>query len=142
MARAAAGVPPLQWDSKLGTEAASYAVQLAISGMFAHSTPTARNNAGENLWMGTRGAFSVHTMVANWASEQNYFRPGVFPNVSRTGNWQDVGHYTQIVWPSTQRVGCALATSSSNDYLVCRYWPSGNVRGVPIHNAAARLASR
>ena len=57
------------------------------------------------------------------------FRPGVFPDVSRTGRWSDVGHYTQIIWPETQEVGCATALNASHEVLVCRYWPAGNVIG-------------
>ncbi len=68
-------------------------------------------------------------MVADWASEKSMFRPGIFPNVSQTGRWSDVGHYTQIIWPGTTRVGCALQTSSASDYLICRYSPPGNVDG-------------
>lgn len=141
-ARSAVGLPPLQWDNALGTQAARYAFQLAISNRFEHSSAKARNSTGENLWMGTRGAFGVQSMVADWISERNYFRPGVFPVVSRTGNWRDVGHYTQIVWPTTQKVGCALATNAQADYLVCHYWPAGNVQGVAVNPAAVRLAVR
>lgn len=141
-ARASAGVQPLQWDRNLGTEAARYALQLAISGMFAHSAPNSRNDAGENLWMGTRGAFSPNAMVGGWVSERRFFDPGMFPRISRTGDWRDVGHYTQIVWPTTQRVGCALATNARYDYLVCRYWPAGNVQGVAVRAAAVELAPR
>ena len=141
-ARASAGVQPLQWDNQLGTEAAKYALQLAISNMFAHSEPQSRRSAGENLWMGTRGAFSVNAMVGGWVSERRLFTPGLFPTVSRTGNWRDVGHYTQIVWPTTQRVGCALATNARNDYLVCRYWPAGNVQGVAVRRASVTSARR
>lgn len=140
--RAAVGVPPLEWDRQLGSEAAKYALELAISDMFAHSAPQSRRNAGENLWMGTRSAFTVDTMVANWVSEKSLFQPGVFPAVSRTGSWRDVGHYTQIVWPGTKRVGCALATNARNDYLVCRYWPAGNVHGVAVRPASVAIARR
>lgn len=131
-ARAAVGVAPLQWDAQLGTAAAKYAVQLAISRRFAHSAPEARGGAGENLWMGTRHAFTINAMVDSWVSEKRLFVPGVFPAVSRSGDWEQVGHYTQIVWPGTQRVGCALATNAGEDYLVCHYWPAGNVRGLPL----------
>ena len=82
--------------------------------------------------MGTRGAFSVETMVNNWASEGRVFQRGVFPAVSRTDNWEDVGHYTQIVWPTTTRVGCAIASTARTDYLVCRYSPAGNIDGRPV----------
>ena len=127
--RARAGVAPLVWDNALGTAAASYATRMAMSGRFAHSDRSLRRGTGENLWMGTRGAFSVETMVGGWASEKRYFVPGVFPNVSRSGNWADVGHYTQMIWPTTQRVGCALATNGRSDYLVCRYATAGNIDG-------------
>ena len=131
-ARMRAGVPLLRWDDALGNQAAKYAVQLAISGTFAHSAAGSRGGTGENLWMGSSGAFSVETMVGSWASEAQLFRAGIFPNVSRNQNWHDIGHYTQMVWPTTQRVGCALATNASMDYLVCRYSPAGNVIGTPM----------
>jgi hypothetical protein len=67
-------------------------------------------------------------MVRDWASEKHYFRPGVFPNVSSSGNWVDVGHYTQIIWRQTTRVGCAVHQAQA-DFLVCRYSPAGNVMG-------------
>jgi hypothetical protein len=141
-ARAAAGVERLQWDPELGTEAAKYALRLAISDMFAHSNPQDRPDAGENLWMGSRGAFSVDAMIGSWVSERSFFRAGLFPSVSRTGDWRHVGHYTQVVWPSTRRVGCALATNARNDFLVCRYWPAGNLNGVAVHAAPVVSASR
>ena len=134
--RARAGVPPLVWDNALGTAAAHYAAQMAMSGVFAHSDRAARPDTGENLWMGTHGAFSVEAMAGGWASEKRFFSPGIFPNVSRTGNWEDVGHYTQMIWPQTTKVGCAIAATPRVDYLVCRYAYKGNIDGRPVGYAA------
>jgi hypothetical protein len=128
-ARAEAGVAPLVWDNALGNGAAVYAQQLAMSGRFEHSDRHARRGIGENLWMGSHGAFSPESMVGGWAAEKRWFVPGTFPNNSRTGSWEDVGHYTQMIWPSTQRVGCAIASSGRIDYLVCRYATAGNMDG-------------
>jgi len=142
-ARSEAGVPPLAWDRALGEAAASYAVWLALTNSFQHSDRNARHGTGENLWMGTHGAYSYEEMIGGWSSEQRYFRPGVFPAVSRSGNWEDVGHYTQMVWPTTTRVGCALASNARADFLVCRYSPAGNVDGRPIlYTAAAGFSTR
>jgi hypothetical protein len=134
IARAQAGVSGLLWDPALVSGAAAYAQQMATTGVFQHSNRRARPGTGENLWMGTRGAFSLETMVGNWASEKRQFVPGIFPNNSRSGNWMDVGHYTQMIWPTTTRVGCALASNRTTDYFVCRYSPAGNIDGRPVQN--------
>ena len=127
--RARAGVTPLVWDNDLGTAAAAYAQQMALTARFEHSNRQARRGTGENLWMGSHGAFSVEAMIGGWTSEKQWFRPGVFPANSRTGNWEDVGHYTQMIWPTTTRIGCALASTPRVDYLVCRYAGAGNIDG-------------
>jgi hypothetical protein len=127
--RARMSMPPLAWDDALGVGAATYAQQMAFTGTFQHSNRQARRGIGENLWMGTHGAFSIEAMVGGWAAEKRYFLPGIFPNNSRTGNWEDVGHYTQMIWPTTTRVGCAIASTRRIDYLVCRYATAGNMDG-------------
>lgn len=141
--RAQAGVGPLSWDPALGQAAANYAMQMAFTNRFEHSDRSARRGIGENLWMGTRGAFGYEQMLRGWVSERSMFVPGVFPAVSRSGNWADVGHYTQMVWPTTTRVGCAVAANARTEYLVCRYSPAGNVDGRPVpYTASATTATR
>jgi len=130
--RASAGVQPITWDQALAAAADSYAAQLAATGRWGHSPQSARPGQGENLWMGTRGAFSVDQMVGAWAAEGRQFRAGTFPSVSQTGNWEDVGHFTQMIWAGSTRVGCAVRSSRDYDYLVCRYSPAGNVMGAAV----------
>ncbi|MES2904104.1 MAG: CAP domain-containing protein [Pseudomonadota bacterium] len=130
--RAAAGSPAMAWDSALAASAIAYADQLASEGRLRHSPRHLRPGVGENLWIGTRDAFAVETMVGSWTSERRLFRRGTFPHNSRTGRWSDVGHYTAIIWPSTRRVGCAIGQSARWDVLVCRYSPGGNVDGVAL----------
>jgi hypothetical protein len=127
--RSLVGVPLLQWDPLLAQQAASYAAELERVGRLVHSPRGTRPGQGENLWMGTRGAFSLDEMIGSWSGEKSLFRPGLFPDVSSTGLWPDVSHYTQMIWRSTTRVGCAVHRGRSEDYLVCRYSPNGNVTG-------------
>jgi hypothetical protein len=127
--RARMNIAPLQWDPRLAAEAASYGPTLARLGYLQHSPRQIRPGQRENLWMGTRGHFSPEQMVGSWIAERSQFRPGVFPNVSRTGNWEDVAHYTQVIARETTRVGCAIQPAGQWDFLICRYSPPGNVDG-------------
>ena len=127
--RARVGVAPLRWDPTLAASAASYGPALARVGGLRHSPKADRLGQRENLWMGTRGAYSPEQMVGNWIAEKAYYRQGQFPNVSRTGNWADVAHYTQVVWRGTTHVGCAIYPTRNWDYLICRYSPPGNLDG-------------
>lgn len=68
-------------------------------------------------------------MAGGWVDEKRMFRAGIFPEVSSTGRWSDVAHYTQIIWRGTARVGCAIHQGEAWDVLVCRYLPPGNVVG-------------
>ena len=130
--RAAIGVLPLAWDPKLAAAAAAYGPALAASGTLQHSPKESRPGQRENLWMGTTGAYSPEQMVSSWSAEKRFFRPGLFPAVSTTGNWLDVSHYTTMIWPTTTRVGCAIYRTPQWEYLICRYSPPGNIDGKPV----------
>jgi uncharacterized protein YkwD len=130
-ARAQFGVPAMSWSDQLAAEALGHAQYMARTGIYGHDqTPGRRKKQGENLWRGQRGLYSYDVMVGVMIEEARLFRPGVFPNNSASGDWQAVAHYTQIVWPTTTEVGCAVASSASTDYFVCRYAPTGNKDGL------------
>ncbi len=117
------GSPPIVWNDDLARDAGAWARTLAAEGSFEHDETD--RGQGENLWMGTRGAFGVAEMIAGWSDEKRV--------LARLSSWEDdfsaVGHYTQMVWKDTRSVGCAVARSRTDDYLVCRYHPQGNVMG-------------
>lgn len=129
--RAALGLASLAWDPALAGDAARWAAALAKSGEIEHEEEAgdADTAEGENLWQGTKGAYAPEAMVGLWLAERKDFRTGPIPSVSRTGRFEDVGHYTQIVWRQTDRVGCALAEGERDEMLVCRYRTAGNVEG-------------
>ena len=57
--RRAVGAAPLVWDKALASAAAAYGPALERLGKLAHSPPSIRPGQGENLWMGTRGAYAL-----------------------------------------------------------------------------------
>lgn len=127
--RALVGVAPLVWDEGLARDAAAHAAVLARLGRLEHSPNASRPGEGENLAMGTLGYYSAAGLAALWAAEKSDFVDGIFPDVSRTGNWAAVGHYSQMIWRTTARVGCGAASGGGDLYLVCRYAPFGNIYG-------------
>jgi hypothetical protein len=126
--RATIPVPPLTWDPALAATAASYATQC----MFEHSnTP----GVGENLAaFAPPGNRTAEAPVDGWADEKadydyasNSCAPGTI-----------CGHYTQMVWKTSLRLGCAVQACSQGspftnapnwELWVCQYSPPGNVVG-------------
>jgi Cysteine-rich secretory protein family len=125
--RSALGLASLVWDAALAKDAGRWAAQLAAENRFEHAFgDLRRTKQGENLWMGTADAYAYPEMVSFWLDERKMAKSGVFPDISRTGKWADVGHYSQMIWPTTRKVGCAIARNKEDEFLVCRYFPAGN----------------
>ncbi len=113
--RAKHGVPPLVWDQKL----ADYAQNHANTCVFAHTG----GPYGENLAAGYSTATSGIQAWYDEISMYDYNNPGFA---------HGTGHFTQVVWKGSQRVGGALhpcngANGTPGVYLVCEYDPPGNI---------------
>jgi pathogenesis-related protein 1 len=113
-------VPPLAWSSELAQVAQEWADTLLRKGTFQHQ---ARNPYGENLFEIDGATAAPAEVVNDWASEARDYR-------YRTNSCTAVcGHYTQIVWRGTKRVGCGVAQNQSRQVWVCEYDPPGNIIG-------------
>ncbi len=123
--RAANGLAPMQWSPALAANAAKWAAHLAVLDDIEHDHSL--DVEGENLWRGSKDAYTPEDMVTLWIDEKKAYKPGVIPNVSITGEFEDVGHYTQVMWRTTGLVGCALSLAKDDEVLVCRYMEGGNV---------------
>lgn len=123
------GIEPLAWSDILAEQAQEWADELAQRGVMQHSPRDTRPDIGENLWAGSAGFYQPEDMINAFIAERQYFQNNEFPDVTTTDRWQDVGHYTQIVWRDTREVGCAIAEGNDFEFLVCRYFPAGNYIG-------------
>jgi len=126
--RARLGIPPLSWSPALAANAARWAAHLSTLNALEHDDSL--DVEGENLWRGSKDAYTPEDMVTLWIDERAAFKNGVFPDVSTSGQWEDVGHYTQVIWRATAQVGCAVTVAGGEDeVLVCRYQEGGNFEG-------------
>ena len=129
--RNAVGSPPLQWREDLAQHAQARAEELAQAQQLIHAPREGRGTERENILQAPRGYTAAQEM-GRWTREASDFVPGKFPEVSRTGNWMDVAHYTQMVSIQTTSIGCGHAMGGGFDWVVCRYDPGGNKDGKPI----------
>ena len=127
--------PNLAWDDTLAAGAQTWANYLASTvHQLQHSSPNDRQGLGENIASGATGTRTAAQLADLWGSQEKpNFKPGIFPDV-KIDQSKEVGHYTQVIWKTTTKVGCGIATDSTTgqDYLVCRYSPGGNKEGVGV----------
>lgn len=115
VARSEFGTSPLSWSDELAAGAQQWAEHLATNGLFEHGN----SRHGENLAQ----ANDMSQAFFLWYDERELYRPG-------TKFFQDCGHYTQMVWGATRRMGCGKAVINDDLAIwVCRYDPRGNIVG-------------
>ena len=142
-------LPPMSWSKQAAGQAQAWANTLARRGCEMRHNPDLRNH-GQNLyWAGparevtiTRSAETGHVVdrktrtfvqeitakdvVESWASEAQWYDDET--NECRAPEDQSCGHYTQIVWADTTKVGCGMSVCDSKGQIwVCDYYPAGNV---------------
>lgn len=119
----------LIWDNKLAADALVYAKQMAKSGKFAHSSASSRKGQGENLayqWSTGKVTNPISQGTQRWINEEKYYKNQPIPK----GDFAAYGHYTQIMWKKSTRVGIATASNGKGGwYSVARYSPAGNIGG-------------
>lgn len=118
--RAQVGVPPLTWSDDVARVAARWANHLAARRCTLEHN--GRTRLGENLFWSS-GPTDATQVVGAWAAEKRNYHYA-------TNSCRGVcGHYTQVVWAKSTKVGCAMATCGSAEVWVCNYEPAGNLIG-------------
>lgn len=134
--------PALEWDDTL----ASYAANTANGCVFEHDMKQGGGGYGQNLasW-GTSGDMDDLKIKAAAMGITNQWYNDEMGNWGTYGqdnppsgqSLNSYGHFTQVVWKSSTKVGCATVKCPSGTvlngfpswYTVCNYSPPGNFGG-------------
>lgn len=119
----AVALPALTWNTTVAATAQGWANRC----MFMHNPSTPY---GENIYA-TTGSTTPAAVVTSWVSEKaNY-------NYSANSCSATCGHYTQVVWRNSLRLGCGVKNCTTGSpfgggawqFWVCNYDPPGNISG-------------
>ena len=121
-ARSQVGVGAMTWDNTLATYAQNYANQRKADCNLVHSG----GPYGENIAWGSpslTGTGAVNMWVAEKA-DYDY-------NSNTCASGKVCGHYTQVVWRNSVRLGCGRVQCNNNKgwFVICSYDPRGNYNG-------------
>merc|ERR1712232_758502 len=131
-------------DLTYSNELAAVAQEIASSCVYAHDTTvqstTGNGVYGQNIAAGLT-ADEVTDVITNlWYNNEVSFYAPYYGQANPGGNFNDYGHFTQVVWQGTTVVGCAtqdcsvggLANVGPNVppyFTVCNYYEAGNYGG-------------
>ena len=124
--------PELTWDATIAKSAQAFADTCPCD----HSNPSSRANKGENIaW----GQGTADEAVMKWYAELASYD---FDADGPMDADHVVGHFTQVVWKGTSKIGCGYKTTCSTPrdaktggskygglVWVCQYSPHGNTAG-------------
>ncbi|XP_043932458.1 peptidase inhibitor 16-like isoform X2 [Protopterus annectens] len=120
----AADMLEMTWDTSLESFAKAYTAKC----LWAHDAEN--KDKGENLYATTMNSLDVEKAVQEWYDErQNYDFDTNYCNEDKM-----CGHYTQVVWATSEKVGChehfcnTLHGLDGENWflLMCYYHPGGN----------------
>ena len=75
---------------------------------------------GENLWWQEGGSFKGSDVVDSWYNEVKSY------NYKRGQYSRRTGHFTQLVWVSSRRLGLGVSRKNGQTVVVANYDPPGN----------------
>ncbi|KAK1420899.1 hypothetical protein QVD17_22861 [Tagetes erecta] len=122
-ARATIHMPPLVWDPHLARYASMYARHRRQDCLLKHSN----GPYGENIFWGSGSRWRPSQAAATWVAEGRWYNH----QLNSCNRGRECGHYTQIVWKTSRRIGCARVTcfGGRGVFMICNYDPPGNYVG-------------
>ncbi len=120
------GLPELVWDKNMAAYAQKWANYLKRTNgcrMKHRRGSYKKRRYGENLAWSGGGELEPDDVVGMWYREIKDYD-------YKTNTCSGMcGHYTQVIWKTTKKLGCAMAKCGNDEVWVCNYSPPGNIVG-------------
>ncbi|XP_046352728.2 GLIPR1-like protein 1 [Haliotis rufescens] len=128
----------MSWDNELEALAQGWAAQCKFAHNPSRTIASSTSQIGENLSIRSP-SYNEVLSVTSWYNEVSDY---TYSSHTCSGT---CGHYTQVIWASSHKIGCGIKFCSTiegstitNGYVViCNYLPAGNYRGVKPYKAGA-----
>lgn len=95
---------------------------------------------GENLYWSASSESSIDVTQAARAAVDSWYNEIKNYNFNNPGFSGTTGHFTQVVWKGSIKLGCAVAHGKGGKwfetYVVCNYLEPGNMQGAFPQNVA------
>ena len=119
---------PLIYDTGIGYDAAGWADYLGSLGVLQHSA----TDYGENVAYVHAGFCGKDTIKCYYRAVDNFYNESLLYDYKNPGYTAKTGHFTQLVWVSSQRLGVGITYSIKSEgyFIVLNFSPAGNVAGM------------
>jgi len=126
-------LPQVSWDAILADSVYNYAIRcVGADGLLSHNANRSTDYqmlggsgyVGENIYGSSGRTVTPDAAVSLWMAEASSY--------DYASNSGSAGHYTQVVWRDSVRIGCAIVDCPALTYhntVICDYAPGGNING-------------
>lgn len=124
----------IKWDDELALSAKDYAQHCNYQHSDQVNFNTLSYDYGENLMRTSEMniTYAIERSSNGWAEEHQFYN-----HETLLCDKPPCGHYTQMVWETTTRIGCSISECTFNDkpdtpglFVVCQYYPMGNYKSI------------
>jgi len=111
----AANMELMVWDKNVTLRAASWALQCK------RGHPKYHHPDGQNIGGGGNPK-NLAPKIDKWYTEKAHYNF----DTRTCAKGRKCGHYKQVVWATSRKVGCVVSRCPYNVRTTCNYWPKGN----------------
>lgn len=127
------------WDNDLATKASVSADKCIWN----------HTNTGQNLYSSnSQSPINLTAAIEAWYNEKQYYSYWFINGICQEPQQQCL-HYSQVVWATSRKLGCAYTRCTTLQFstltnaliLVCNYDPPGNIQGVKPYQSGAMCSA-